>query len=144
MSDYYDEELISYLKSIEMSNYVVLSETDDIVGHMVKKFRFKCGRVCFTGCKSEKRVVSNGANVSADAVSFINDLVKEDIRNLGEKVIYIGDGLTKYGYEFHLRDVLRVIPYLVDNIPQHHYFLFMGASKLIYVSFEGDMRFGMQ
>ena len=74
----------------------------------------------------------------------INDLIKEEICNLDEKIIYIGDNLTKFGYEFYLHDLLRVIPYLVDEIPQHHYFLFKDDSKLIYVSFEHNIQFGIQ
>lgn len=144
MNDYYDIELISYLKSIEISNYIILSETDNIVDNMMKKFRFKYGRVCFTGSKSEKYMMSNSVNISADVISFINDLIKEEICNLDEKIIYIGDNLTKFGYEFYLLDLLRVIPYLVDEIPQHHYFLFKDDSKLIYVSFEHNIQFGIQ
>lgn len=144
MSDYYDGELISYLNSIDISNFIIISEIDNIVELMMKKFRFKYGRVLFTGSKNEKYMKSNSADISADVVSFINDLIKEKICNLDEKIIYIGDNLTKYGYEFYLYDLLRVIPYLVDSIPQHHYFLFNNASKLIYVSFEHDIQFGMQ
>lgn len=144
MNDYYDEELISYLNSMGMSNFKIISETDNFVELMMNQFRFKYGRVFFTGSKNEKYMKSNMDSISVDVVSFINDLIKEKICNLDEKIIYIGDDLTKQGYELYLYDLLKVIPYLVNEIPQHHYFLFNDASKLIYVSFEHDIQFGMQ
>ena len=89
MSDYYDGELISYLDLIGISNFKIISETDNIVELMMNKFRFKYGRVFLAGSKNEKHMMSNSANISVDVVSFINDLMKEGICKLDEKIIYI-------------------------------------------------------
>ena len=61
---------------------------------------------------------------------------------LNEKIIYIGDSLTENGYEFYVHDLLKIIPYLMNDIPQHHYFVSDDATKLIYVSFENEIYFG--
>lgn len=144
MVSYYDNELISYLNMIEIKDFTIISQMDNIVELMMKNFCFKYGRVYFTGFKNEKYIKSNSSNISTDVVSFINELIQEEICNTNEKIIYIGDDLTKYGYEFYLYDLLKVVPYLVNDIPQHHYFLFSDAAKLMYVSFENEIQFGMQ
>ncbi|MBD5087481.1 MAG: hypothetical protein HDT30_01525 [Clostridiales bacterium] len=143
MSNYYDNELISFLNINEIKNFTILSQIDSIIELMMRKFQFKYGRVYFNGLKNKKYIKSNTNNISKDVVWFIDELIREDICNANEKIIYIGDALTDYGYEFYLFDLQKVIPYLVDNIPQHHYFLFQDGIKLMYVSFENEIQFGM-
>lgn len=144
MSSYYDNELTSYLNSIEIKDFTIISQINSIVELIMKNFRFENGRVFFTGLKNEKYIKSNSSNISTDAVSFINELIQESICNRNERIIYVGDNLTEYGYGFYLYDLLKVIPYLVNDIPQHHYFLFEDATKLVYVSFENEIQFGMR
>lgn len=143
MSSYYDDEIISYLEMIEMKDFIIISQTNSIVECIMKNFPFKNGRVCFKDMKNEKYTMSNSVNISDDAISFINQLVQEGICNVNDKIIYVGDNLTEYGYEFYLYDVLKIMPYLVNEIPQHHYFLFKDTAKLIFVSFENEIQFGM-
>lgn len=144
MNSYYDNELISYLDGIEFKNYKIIFETNSVVKLMMKNFCFKYGRAYLKGLKNERYIKSNSNNVSSDTVLFLNELIRENICNENEKVIYIGDDLTKYGYEFYLYDLLKIIPYLLNDIPQHHYFLFGNATKLLYISFENQIQFGMK
>lgn len=144
MSSYYDNELTLYLNAIEIKDFTIISKINSIVELMMKNFHFENGRVYFTGLKNEKYIKSNSSNISTDAVSFINELIQEGICNRNEKIIYVGDNLTEYGYEFYLYDLVKVMPYLVNDIPQHHYFLFNNATKLVYISFENEIQFGMQ
>lgn len=142
MSSYYDEELSSYLDTIKMKDFTIISEINSIVELMMKNFHFENGRVCFKSLKNEKYIKSDSSNISKNVVSFINELISEKVCNINEKVIYIGDDLTEYGYEFYLYDLLKVIPYLVNELPQHHYFLFSDRNRLMYVSFENEIQFG--
>ncbi len=144
MESYYDNDLISYLKTIGIKDYKIIPQTDDIVELIMKNFNFKYGRVDFTGFKNEKYKESDSSNLATDVVSFINKLIQENICDTSEKIIFIGDDLTKYGYEFYLYDLLKVISYLVNDIPQHHYFLFEDGTKLLFVSFENQIQFGMK
>lgn len=141
----YDYELISHLDSIEIKDFTILSPAQgyQFIEHMMKNFRFGNTKVNFTGMKNEKYIRSDRNHIATDVVSFINELIQEGICEQNEKVIYVGDDLTKCEYEFYLQDLLKVIPYLVDNIPQHHYFLFKDVTKLLLVSFEDDIQFGM-
>lgn len=144
MSSYYDNELISYLDIIDIRDFKIVSQTNSIVALMMKNFCFKYGRAYLKGSKNERYIRSNSNDVSSDTVLFLNELIQKNICNENEKVIYIGDDLTEYGYEFYLYDLLKIIPYLLNDIPQHHYFLFGAATKLLYISFENEIQFGMQ
>lgn len=144
MNSYYDNELISYLSEVDIRDYKIISQTNSIVELMMKNFCFKYGRAYLKGFKNERYIRSNNNNISKDAILFLNELMRENICNENEKTVYIGDDLTEYGYEFYLYDLLKIIPYLLDDIPQHHYFLFDDASKLLYISFENEIQFGMQ
>ena len=77
-----------------------------------------------------------------DAVNFIKKLIEEKICSKDDTIIYIGDSLTENGYEFYLNDLLKIVPFLVNEIPQHHYFLSKDFKKIIYISFENEIEFG--
>ena len=143
MSSYYDNELIVYLEENEINNFTIISQVNSVIELMMKKFHFKNGRICFDSKRILKHIKSNDTNISCDVILFVNELIQENVCNANEKVIYVGDSLTENGYELCLHDLIKVIPYLVNEIPQHHYFLFSDSVKLMYVSFENDIQFGM-
>jgi len=41
-----------------------------------------------------------------------------------------------------MNDLLKIIPLLIEDIPQHHYFLSQDYTKIIYISFENEIEFG--
>ena len=75
-------------------------------------------------------------------ITFIQKLIEEKIFSKEDEIIYIGDSLTEVGYEFYLKDLVKVIPFIIDEIPQHHYFLSKDFKKIIYISFENEIEFG--
>lgn len=146
MGSYYDEQLLSYLNEIQMEDFAIIQPElmDYISKFMRENFYFKYGRVYFTDYQNEKSVKSDINHLSEDMILFISELLEEGSCDINEKIIYIGDSLTDYGYEFYLYNLLKVIPYLMNNIPQHHYFLFRDGTKLMYASFENEIQFGMR
>lgn len=141
--NWYDDELIAYLHTIEVKDFALLKQADDVCNLITKNFPFKYDRVNFTDLKNERYIQSDCSSLSNDAVSFLKELIQEHFCKPDEKVIYVGD-LPEYGYEFRLNDLLKIIPYLVNDIPLGHYFLFGDTTKLMYVSPEEEIQFGMQ
>ena len=140
---YYDDRLLCYLKTIGVSNFTVISKSSGIAETMEKIFNFKCGRVDFSDSKNAAYVKSDKANISIDAANLLNGLIHKGICKETDRVTYAGDNLTEMDYEFFLYDLLKILPYLFHEIPQHHYFLFEGANRLLHVSFENELQFGM-
>ncbi|MCL2141268.1 MAG: hypothetical protein FWH46_00070 [Methanimicrococcus sp.] len=140
---YYDDGLICYLKTIGVANFTVISKSSGIAETIERNFNFKCGRGDFSDNKNATYVKSNKANISVDAAHLLNELIHKGICKETDRVTYAGDNLTDADYEFFLYDILRILPYLFHEIPQHHYFLFEGANRLLHVSFENELQFGM-
>ena len=111
---------------------------------MRRKYKYVLS-ICinFRLLNNTKFVDSDQEHISFDAVNFIKSLLDKRICRSDDVVIYIGDSLTNNGYEFYLNDLLKIIPFLVSKIPQHHYVLFKDFKKIIYISFENEIRFGV-
>ena len=141
MNSYYDNILI---KSVEEQkiNYTVISNLSYYIENLSKHFLFVGERLDFNNLSNHKFVKSEQRDISFDAVNFIKKLIEEKICSKDDVIIYIGDSLTENGYEFYLNDLLKIVPFLVNEIPQHHYFLSKDFKKIIYISFENEIEFG--
>ncbi|EFC67235.1 hypothetical protein [Prevotella sp. oral taxon 317] len=141
MNSYYDNILI---KSVEEQkiNYTVISNLSYYIENLSKHFLFVGERLDFNNLSNHKFVKSEQRDISFDAVNFIKKLIEEKICSKDDAIIYIGDSLTENGYEFYLNDLLKIVPFLVNEIPQHHYFLSKDFKKIIYISFENEIEFG--
>ena len=141
MNSYYDNNLI---KSVEEQkiNYTVISNLPYYIENLSKHFLFVGERLDFNNLSNHKFVKSEQRDISFDAVNFIKKLIEEKICSKDDAIIYIGDSLTENGYELYLNDLLKIVPFLVNEIPQHHYFLSKDFKKIIYISFENEIEFG--
>lgn len=141
MNNYYDNILI---KSVEEQkiNYTVISNFSYYIEYLSKSFPFVGGRLDFSNLNNYKYVKSEQKRISFDTVNFIKKLIEDKIYCKNDVIIYIGDSLTENGYEFYLKDLLKIIPFLVEELPQHHYILSKDLKKIIYISFEDEIEFG--
>lgn len=57
------------------------------------------------------------------------------------QVIYIGDNLTEFGYQFELKHIEELLVYFLD-IPQHHYFISLEGDWCMCISYENYLDFG--
>lgn len=141
MNNYYDNILT---KSVEEQkiNYTVISNFSYYIEYLSKSFPFVGGRLDFSNLNNYKYVKSEQKRISFDTVNFIKKLIEDKIYCKNDAIIYIGDSLTENGYEFYLKDLLKIIPFLVEELPQHHYILSKDLKKIIYISFEDEIEFG--
>ena len=141
MNNYYDNILIKYVEDRKI-NYTVISNISYYIENLSKIFLFIGGRINFSNLNNNKFVKSDHRNISLDAADFIKKLIEEKMCSKYDVIIYIGDNLTENGYEFYLNDLLKILPFLINGIPQHHYLLFKDFKKIIYISFENEIEFG--
>ena len=141
MNSYYDNILIKFVEEQKI-NYTIISNLSYYIENLSKHFLFVGGRLDFNNLSNHKFVKSEQRDISFDAVNFIKKLLEEKICSKDDAIIYIGDSLTENGYEFYLNDLLKIVPFLVNEIPQHHYFLSKDFRKIIYISFENEIEFG--
>ena len=141
MNNYYDNILIKYVEEQKI-NYTIISNLSYYIENLSKHFLFAGGQIDFSNLNNNKFVKSDQRNISFDAANFIKKLIEEKICSKEDVIIYIGDSLTENGYEFYLNDLLKIIPFLVKEIPQHHYLLSKDFEKIICISFENEIEFG--
>ena len=141
MNNYYDNILIKYVEEQKI-NYAIISNLSYYIETLSKHFLFAGGRIDFSNLNNNKFVKSDQRNISFDAANFIKKLIEDKICSKDDVIIYIGDNLTENGYEFYLNDLLKIIPFLVKEIPQHHYLLSKDFEKIICISFENEIEFG--
>ena len=141
MNNYYDNILIKYVEKQKI-NYTVISNLSYYIENLSKHFLFAGGQIDFSNLNNNKFVKSDQRNISFDAANFIKKLIEEKICSKEDVIIYIGDSLTENGYEFYLNDLLKIIPFSVKEIPQHHYLLSKDFEKIICISFENEIEFG--
>jgi hypothetical protein len=141
MNSYYDNILIKFVEEQEI-NYTIISNLSYYIENLSKHFLFVGERLDFNNLSNHKFVKSEQRDISFDAVNFIKKLIEEKMCSKDDAIIYIGDSLTENGYEFYLNDLLKIVPFLVNEIPQHHYFLSKDFKKIIYISFENEIEFG--
>ena len=141
MNSYYDNILIKFVEEQKI-NYTIISNLSYYIENLSKHFLFVGERLDFNNLSNHKFVKSEQRDISFDAVNFIKKLLEEKMCSKDDAIVYIGDSLTENGYEFYLNDLLKIVPFLVNEIPQHHYFLSKDFKKIIYISFENEIEFG--
>ena len=143
MNSSYDNSLTKYADDLAINYNKLISDMSYCIENINTHFPFVGGRINFSQLNNTKFIDSDQENISFDAVNFIKSLLDNRICRNDDVVIYMGDSLTNNGYEFCLNDLLKIIPFIVREIPQHHYVLFKGFKKIIYISFENEIKFGV-
>ena len=78
-----------------------------------------------------------------EVVTFINDIATQIGIVLDETIVYLGDSLTNLTYSFPFKYLEKIIVDILDNIPQHHYFLSQSMKWIMYISFDNCVEFGL-
>lgn len=141
MGNYYDKILTNYIdrQSIDCK---IISDTSFYVERVNRLFPFSGGRIDFSVLNNQRFIYSDQSSISDDTIKLIKGLIKENLCTEDETIIHIGDNLTENGYEFYIKDLIKVLPFLLCEIPQHHYILFNCCKKILFVSFENEVGFG--
>lgn len=141
MNSSYDNSLIQYADGLKIK-YQLISDLSYYIDNINKHFPFAGERINFGQLKDAQCVDSDDEHIAFDTAHFIKSLFDKKICRPDDVVMYIGDCLTNNGYEFCLQDLLKIIPFFVREIPQHHYVLFKDFKTVIYISFENKIQFG--
>ncbi|MDE6577654.1 MAG: hypothetical protein K2J82_11300 [Muribaculaceae bacterium] len=142
MDSYYDKLVIDHIEELGI-NCKVISDPSAICAVINNKFPFQGERIDFSRLKNNKFYQSADSNsLSSDTVGFIKTLLEEKRLDEEDTFIYVGDGLTENGYELSVKELLRIIPSIIKDVPQHHYLITKDFKKIIFISFEYALEFG--
>jgi len=76
-------------------------------------------------------------------VPFIRDIATKVGIKPDEKVVYLGDNVSNLTYIFSFKYLDKVIVDILDNIPEHHYFLSERMKWILYISYEDCAEFAL-
>ena len=138
----YDRDFINMSKTILTENDLKIINSDFYFDLINDKYPFMGNRIDFKKLNNNKYYKLDDTNVLNEASKIILNIINENNLNTEERIVYIGDSLTEQAYEFKLKNLVILLPFILD-IPQHHYFIPQNFAWCLTISFENDLEFGV-
>ena len=138
--NFYDLELIKILEEhIEDGDFQIIS-SDIYVDKVNANLPFVGSRVDFELLDEYQRMFFDENEA---IVAFVKSIAMEAGIEPDEKVVYLGDNVSNLTYIFSFKYLEKVIVDILDNIPEHHYFLSESMKWILYISYEDCAEFGI-
>ena len=138
--NFYDLELIKILEEhIENGDFQII-ESNIYVDKVNANLPFAGSRVDFEQLEEYQRIFFDDYET---LVPFIRDIATKIGIKPGEKVVYMGDNVSNLTYIFSFEYLDKVIVDILDNIPEHHYFLSQNMKWILYISYEDCAEFAL-
>ena len=129
--NFYDLELIKILEEhIEDGDFQIIS-SDIYVDKVNANLPFAGSRVDFELLDEYQRMFFDENEA---IVAFVKSIAMEAGIAPDEKVVYLGDNVSNLTYIFSFKYLEKVIVDILDNIPEHHYFLSESMKWILYIS----------
>lgn len=138
--NFYDLELIKILEEhIEDGDFQIIS-SDIYVDKVNANLPFAGSRVDFEQLDEYQRMFFDENEA---VVAFVKNIAMEAGIAPDEKVVYLGDNVSNLTYIFSFKYLEKVIVDILDNIPEHHYFLSERMKWILYISYEDCAEFAL-
>ena len=138
--NFYDLELIKILEEhIENEDFQIIN-SDIYVDKVNANLPFAGSRVYFELLDKHQRIFFDENEA---VVAFVKSIVMEAGIAPDEKVVYLGDNVSNLTYIFSFKYLEKVIVDILDNIPEHHYFLSERMKWILYISYEDCAEFAL-
>ena len=138
--NFYDLELIKILEEhIENGDFQII-ESNIYVDKVNANLPFVGSRVNFELLDEYQRMYFEEKDT---LVAFIKDIATKIGIKPDEKVVYLGDNVSNLTYIFSFEYLDKVIVDILDNIPEHHYFLSQDMKWILYISYEDCAEFAL-
>ena len=138
--NFYDLELIKILEEhIEDRDFQIIS-SDMYVDKVNANLPFVGSRVDFELLDEYQRMFFDENEA---IVAFVKSIAMEAGIAPDEKVVYLGDNVSNLTYIFSFKYLEKVIVDILDNIPEHHYFLSERMKWILYISYEDCAEFAL-
>lgn len=138
--NFYDLEIIKILEEhIEDGDFQIIS-SDIYVDKVNANLPFAGSRVDFELLDKYQRIFFDENEA---VVAFVKSIAMEVGIAPDEKVVYLGDNVSNLTYIFSFKYLDKVIVDILDNIPEHHYFLSESMKWILYISYEDCADFAL-
>ena len=131
-----DDEMLSFLSNLGQKWH----KSNDVVNFIERNFIFVGSKPLLQNLKDYK--TADYKNF-ADIKNFLSLDASIQSKILSGEISYVGDGLTSLELKFAPECFYDFLKFMVENVPQHHYFCSQKDGWILLIAMEGYVEFGV-
>lgn len=131
-----DDEVLAFLSNLGQK----WRKSDDVAKFIERNFTFVGSKPLLQNLKDYK--TADYKNF-ADIKNFLGSHIDIQSKILSSEIGYIGDGLTSLELKFVPEYFYDFLKFMVENVPQHHYFCSPKDGWILLIAMEGYVEFGV-
>ena len=141
---------MTFGEEIENEIKEFVSRTEDIYYFPDSNYgvEYLNNKFSFLGTKINLSKENNYINYNFKKNNFLDMIKFFEFKKIKEEILasneihYIGDGITNSELVFSGKDFLKVLKFLFENIPEHHYFFDENRRWCLLIATEGWIAYG--
>ena len=131
-----DDEMLSFLLNLGQKWH----KSDDVANFIERNFTFVGSKPLLQNLKDYK---TTDYKNFADIKNFLSLDASIQNKILSSEISYVGDGLTSLELKFVPECFYDFLKFMVENVPQHHYFCSPEEGWILLIAMEGYLEFGV-
>ena len=130
------DEMLSFLSNLGQK----WRKSDDVANFIERNFTFVGSKPLLQNLKDYK--TADYKNFT-DIKNFLSLDASIQSKILSGEISYVGDGLTSLELKFAPEFFYDFLKFMVENVPQHHYFCSPKEGWILLIAMEGYVEFGV-
>ena len=131
-----DDEVLAFLSNLGQK----WRKSDDVANFIERNFTFVGSKPLLQNLKDYK--TADYKNFT-DIKNFLSSHTDIQSKILSDEISYVGDGLTSAELKFTPDYFYDFLKFMVENVPQHHYFCSQKEGWILLVAMEGYVELGV-
>lgn len=131
-----DDEVLAFLSNLGQKWH----KSDDVANFIERNFTFVGSKPLLQNLKDYK--TADYKNFT-DIKNFLSSHTDIQSKILSDEISYVGDGLTSAELKFTPDYFYDFLKFMVENVPQHHYFCSQKEGWILLVAMEGYVELGV-
>ena len=130
------DEMLSFLSNLGQKWH----KSDDVANFIERNFTFVGSKPLLRNLKDYK--TADYENF-VDIKNFLSSCPSVQSKILSSEIGYVGDGLTSAELKFAPDYFYDFLKFMVENVPQHHYFCSQKEGWILLIAMEGYVELGV-
>ena len=131
-----DDEVLAFLSNLGQKWH----KSDDVANFIERNFTFVGSKPLLQNLKDYK---TTDYKNFADIKNFLSLDASIQNKILSSEISYVGDGLTSLELKFVPECFYDFLKFMVENVPQHHYFCSPKEGWILLIAMEGYVELGV-
>ena len=131
-----DNEVLAFLSNLGQKWH----KSDDVANFIERNFTFVGSKPLLQNLKDYK---TTDYKNFADIKNFLSLDASIQNKISSSEISYVGDGLTSLELKFVPECFYDFLKFMVENVPQHHYFCSPKEGWILLIAMEGYVEFGV-